>query len=217
ISFKTENIEGTSAISFDDFKFSTKSNLEKPVLEVRFIGSLGTFHVKNLAEIFDNFKLANNNYEIILRGCKVIDSSIDAIDTFNSEIHLKRMSEMNFIPLRLWGDAMNKIFGYILQMITLNNGVILIDEIENGIHHSNQVVFWTMLFDLAKEFGVQVFATSHSAEMIQAFQAVANSSSIKGAYFELSRHAKTNKILGIKTQLDTLELKLNHHQNFRGE
>jgi AAA15 family ATPase/GTPase len=171
---------------------------------------------KSIANLFDRAKF-NNRHNQLLAFCQTIDEGITAIDTYQNEIYIKHKNNMTNIPLRLWGDAMNKVLGYFLIFLEINLKAILIDEIENGIHHSNQVVFWTILFDLAKEFDVQVFATSHSAEMIQAFQAVATKSNIKGAYFELSRHAKTNKILGIKTQLDTLELKLNHHQNFRGE
>jgi AAA15 family ATPase/GTPase len=111
---------------------------------------------------------------------------------------------------------MNKMCNWILSIIGGEKKVILIDEIENGIHHTNQQKFWTMLFDLAKEFDIQIFATSHSAEMIKAFQEVATAHAIKGGYFDLTRHAKTGKILGIKTQLDTLSLKIEHKMNYRG-
>jgi ribosomal protein L10 len=74
-----------------------------------------------------------------------------------------------------------------------------------------------MLFDLAAAFDIQIFATSHSAEMIKAFQEVAKEHKVKGGYFELARHAKTNKLLGIKTQLDTLSSKVERKMNFRGE
>ena len=74
-----------------------------------------------------------------------------------------------------------------------------------------------MLFDLAKEFDIQVFATSHSAEMIKAFQEVAKEYEVKGMYFELSRNQDTNKIISNKLNMDLLEYEIIKNQPFRGE
>lgn len=46
--------------------------------------------------------------------------------------------------------------------------MLLIDEIENGLHHSALATIWEGLFLAAKEVGVQIFATTHSLECIQA-------------------------------------------------
>jgi len=45
---------------------------------------------------------------------------------------------------------------------------ILKFEIENGLHHSVMPVIWKGLFLAAKEFDVQIFATTHSWECILA-------------------------------------------------
>jgi AAA15 family ATPase/GTPase len=49
------------------------------------------------------------------------------------------------------------------------NGVILIDEFENALHHSLIEDFASFIYKLAKNFNVQVFITSHSKECIDAF------------------------------------------------
>ncbi len=152
----------------------------------------------------------------LLKAFQTIEKDIEGFEFINNKLLLKRKNE-KLIPINLFGDAMNKLCHWILSIIGGETKIILIDEIENGIHHTNQAKFWKMLFDLAKEFDIQVFATSHSAEMIKAFQEVASEHEVKSGYFELGRHAKTNKILGIKTQLDTLGSKLEHKMNFRGE
>jgi len=53
------------------------------------------------------------------------------------------------------------------------DGLTLIDEIENGIHYSAQPDLWRMIFETAQELDVQVFATTHSHDCVQAFQRVA--------------------------------------------
>ena len=45
---------------------------------------------------------------------------------------------------------------------------IFIDEIENGIHHSVQCKVWQAIGQVARELDIQVFATTHSLEMIRA-------------------------------------------------
>ena len=48
------------------------------------------------------------------------------------------------------------------------NGMILIDEVENGLHYSVLVDVWRKLNWLSREFNVQVFATTHSYECMEA-------------------------------------------------
>ncbi len=50
------------------------------------------------------------------------------------------------------------------------NDLLLIDEIENGIHHTVQAEVWKFLFRVARLHDLQVFATSHSQDCIEGFQ-----------------------------------------------
>ncbi len=51
--------------------------------------------------------------------------------------------------------------------------MLLIDEIENGIHYSVQPELWQLIFQLARRLNVQVFATTHSWDCIKGFQRAA--------------------------------------------
>jgi AAA15 family ATPase/GTPase len=46
---------------------------------------------------------------------------------------------------------------------------ISIDEIENGFHYSSQEILWNAIINSAKEFNVQIFATTHSLECVKAY------------------------------------------------
>jgi len=48
--------------------------------------------------------------------------------------------------------------------------VLLIDEIENGIHYTLHAKLWQLIFRLAERYNLQVFATSHSWDCIEGFQ-----------------------------------------------
>ncbi len=77
------------------------------------------------------------------------------------------------IALRSLGDGMQRIFGLALALVNAKDGILLIDEIENGLHYSVQPDIWHLICQLAQRLNVQVFATTHSLDCITAFQMAA--------------------------------------------
>ena len=66
-------------------------------------------------------------------------------------------------------------------------GILLVDEIENGIHYSVQTNLWHLVFEMAARLDVQVFATTHSYDCIKAFEAAASESDEEGVLVRLAR------------------------------
>ena len=56
-----------------------------------------------------------------------------------------------------------------LALAGSRNGFLVIDEAENGIHHSVHDSFWRMVLKTAEENNVQVFATTHSFDCVRGF------------------------------------------------
>ncbi len=75
------------------------------------------------------------------------------------------------VPMGFLGDGMGRLLSMVLAFHQARNGTILIDEVENGLHHSVLVDIWKNLDWLSCEFNVQVFATTHSYECIVAANA----------------------------------------------
>lgn len=77
------------------------------------------------------------------------------------------------VPLRALGEGMGRLFSFALAaQRAQKSGVLLIDEIENGVHYSVLPDLWRFLFATARANGVQVFATTHSWDCIAAFAEV---------------------------------------------
>lgn len=72
------------------------------------------------------------------------------------------------IPLALMGDGMLQMFHLSALITTVQDGVALIDEIENGLHYSVHSALWEVVAEAAQAANAQVFATTHSYECIQA-------------------------------------------------
>jgi predicted ATPase len=93
------------------------------------------------------------------------------------------------IPIQSMGDGVYRVFGIALGLVLSRGGALLLDEVENGLHHSVQLEVWESILALAQQFNVQVFATTHSWDTVVAFQAAANESSASGMLYRLEREA----------------------------
>jgi len=151
---------------------------------------------------------------------RIIDPSIQEARTLMSEdtLYLSRKNQRP-MSIALFGDAMNRVAHFALELINNQAGILLIDEIENGIHHSHQKQLWQWLFALAVELDVQIFATTHSLEMLTAFKEAAMGTQYESeaAYFEFARHVKTGEIISIKREIDNLDYALSRDKEIRGE
>jgi hypothetical protein len=74
------------------------------------------------------------------------------------------------LPLRSVGEGMNRLFGITLALTNAKDGMLLIDEIDSGLHYSVQTDLWRLIFQVARRLDVQVFATTHSWDCVEAFQ-----------------------------------------------
>lgn len=72
------------------------------------------------------------------------------------------------LPLEVVGDGIIKIVTTLIAAMNCRDGGLLcIDEIENGLHHSAMRPFWKVLLAFAQKHDVQVIATTHNLEMLQ--------------------------------------------------
>ena len=88
-----------------------------------------------------------------------------------------------------------RLFGAALAMANCSDGFLLIDEAENGIHHSVQHQFWAMILETASRNNIQVFATTHSFDCVKGFARAAIESGDAGLLFRLEKDADEMKCI----------------------
>lgn len=71
--------------------------------------------------------------------------------------------------INMLGGGINNILPILLTIPTARDGVLLIDEIDRGLHYSSFDALWKTIYDLAREYNVQIFATTHSGDCIRSF------------------------------------------------
>ena len=99
----------------------------------------------------------------------------------------KLSSHSTPVPLKRLGDGANRLLAIALALANSRDGILLIDEAENGIHYSVQAKLWRLVFRAAETANVQVVAATHSWDCIAGFAAAAVESNADGTLFRLER------------------------------
>ncbi len=109
--------------------------------------------------------------DLILKALQVVEPKLQSIeDNSSSGIPLIwgdiGLSEL--VPLSVMGEGITQIARLVLAIASVPDGVVLVDEVENGIHHSVLPDVWRVIEEAAKQFRTQIFTTTHSFECIEA-------------------------------------------------
>lgn len=157
-------------------------------------------------------KLINDTVKIIKCGekeeivklLKMFDSNIEGFEILPERnktlgIYIKH-NKYGLMSLSSFGDGVKKILILSSSVVSAKNGILLIDEIETAIYKSIMKDVFGWLINACKIYKVQLIATTHSLEVIDAF--IETTSNIdKLTCFRLEHHDDyiyTNRLGGQK-------------------
>ncbi|OFY97361.1 MAG: hypothetical protein A3K10_03235 [Bacteroidetes bacterium RIFCSPLOWO2_12_FULL_31_6] len=166
-------------------------------------------------KLWDKITLTENeNY--VIEALKIIEPNTERIAFIEENPRertavIKLSNATNVLPLLSMGDGINRILTIILALVNSNNGILLIDEFENGLHYTVQERLWSMIFNLAKKLNVQVFVTTHSEDCISGFENILNNSE-NTSDGKLIRLDNENGIIK-QVEFNAKELKIANEQN----
>lgn len=172
---------------------------------------MGDLNTINNPSLFDKLALTPLQKEVV-KALQIIESGIADLNFLKDDRRRSRLfvREWNIDvdervpyvvlegeskPRRLssMGDGINRILTIILSMLNAKDGVLLIDEFENGLHYSVQQKLWKVIFNLSASLNIQVFVTTHSRDAIRAF--AAENTKNDGAFIRLER--RKDKIVAV--------------------
>lgn len=150
--------------------------------------------------------------EQVVKILQILEPSITRIsvnDTDGSaKVRLKSL--LKPLPLKNFGEGMNRLLTIALGLVSAENDILMIDEIDLGLHHSVQRQLWEIVFQKAKELNVQVFSTTHSSDCVEAFSQIANRDKYigMGNYIRLQRSKRDGNIMAIDYEMEQLDRSL---------
>jgi hypothetical protein len=125
---------------------------------------------KEEAERFGTLEI-RGEHDVVLRVLQLIEPKLKrlAVVVMAGEPVLHGdVGSSRLIPLPVMGEGMVRLANLTIHIGNAPNGVVLVDEIENGVHHSILPKVWQAVAGAAQQFNTQVFATTHSLECIVA-------------------------------------------------
>jgi energy-coupling factor transporter ATP-binding protein EcfA2 len=111
--------------------------------------------------------------DFVLTAMRFIEPRIERITALsNSPAFFLRLSGVaQRVPLGSLGEGVRRLFFLACKFAAASNGVLLVDEIESGLHYSAMQDVWRLVLTWAELFDVQLFATTHSHDCLRALGA----------------------------------------------
>ncbi|MCA2682566.1 MAG: AAA family ATPase [Microcystis sp. M038S2] len=135
----------------------------------------------NTNRYFFSQSLLNSTDNLVIEALKIIEPKIEKIATteefqqspFNPEwvgrggFMVKLAGAEEPVSIGSLGDGIWRMLGLVLAMVNLENGILLVDEIDSGLHFTVMTDMWKVVWEIAKKLNIQVFATTHSRDCWQ--------------------------------------------------
>ena len=166
--------------------------------------SLGPSVLRNteIARLWDKVALTDDESRTVEALRLVFGEAIERVAVIGDEgdtsygrrVVVRIAGQERPVPLRSLGDGAVRLFGVALALANSQGGFLLIDEAENGIHHTIQRDFWRMVLLTAQASNVQVFATTHSWDCVAGFaQAAVDAEGVEGALVRLESDGENTR------------------------
>lgn len=187
----------------------------QPRLNANFLPARETTNLREMSERFSDLKRAKAT-DFLVDILKIIEPRLLDLDLLANGIHAD-IGMQKLIPLSAVGDGMVRLANLILAISSSENGIICIDEIENGLHYTILEDVWRVIDETARRFNVQIFATTHDLEIIRAAQVFfAAKEDSPFRYHRLDRDTTAEKITANSYPPDLLAYAMENAYEVRG-
>jgi AAA15 family ATPase/GTPase len=149
------------------FLVSSRSEIKN-----QFVNPRGT-GVDKLIDIFNEINLTPRE-KIVLDALKIIDPNIERIASITNSNAWGKLGGFKLllsgyqepIPIGSMGDGIWRMLTIALAMVNCQGGIVLLDEIDSGLHFTTMLKMWELIWKTAKTLTVQVFATTHNSDCL---------------------------------------------------
>ncbi len=141
-------------------------------LRVNFLAA-ESIHEDRLGQLWDALVLTPEEEEII-ESLRIVEPQVERLAFLaegrgtSANILLKLKGLKQRVPLGSLGGGMRHLLALVLNLLSARGGVLLVDEIDTGLHYSVMVDMWRLIVETARRLDVQVLATTHSLDCVRA-------------------------------------------------
>ena len=122
------------------------------------------------------------------------DLKIEVVGGF-PVLHASMAGLESSLPINSISGGVNRLVSIMLALAARPNGVILVDEIENGIYYKHKVPLWRSILRLARDNNCQLFLTTHDEEWLEALVEAADAKVDDLSLWRLERGKDATRVL----------------------
>lgn len=104
--------------------------------------------------------------DLVVDRMRLFEGRVTSIEVLNNVVFVGIEGMEQLMPVNMLGDGMRRYLNIVAASANPMNNIILIDEIDNGLHYSAYKKLWEAIFALATDTNKQVFVTTHSKETL---------------------------------------------------
>jgi ABC-type branched-subunit amino acid transport system ATPase component len=186
---------------------------------VVFLGTKGE-DVNSLQKSWGDIVLTAEE-EKVIAAMKIIEPSVERLaftgdaPRYSSVAFVKLSNDEQRIPLGSLGDGMRRLLALAINIAQASGGVLLVDEIDTGLHYTSLEMMWRFVIETARRLNVQVFATSHSGDCIRALAWLQTDMPELAADVSVHR-VERNASAAVRYSASEIEVSARHHIEVRG-
>jgi AAA domain, putative AbiEii toxin, Type IV TA system len=178
ITLPLSRLGGLSADSLDQRRVRRKVVEEE--IPSQFI-TAETFGGNELLSLWDTISLTANE-DRVLQALRILEPTIERIAAsavpmpeYYGSVNINQRGGFRVkfkdiekpVPIGSMGDGIWRLLVMAIVIAQCKDGVLLIDEIDTGLHYSVMTEMWRLIFGAASLLQVQVFATTHSYDCVK--------------------------------------------------
>lgn len=141
--------------------------------------------------------------EVTIEALRTIEPTIERIAPIGFDrrrfypqdrggIVVKLKDSSQRIPIGSMGDGIWRMLGIALSLARSQGGILLVDEIDTGLHYSVMGNMWRMVLQTAERLDVQVFATTHSRDCYESLAQISRADVSVGGNISIQRIERDN-------------------------
>ena len=136
------------------------------ILATRYLSANYTYDGSIIGNI-----IVNKKTDDLIKYLQFINPRVEGV-TVSGEVAYLDIGLDQMMPLNMFGSGMIRAATILSTCILGNDRIVLIDELENGLHFSAVPPLIGALLKLSEESGVQVIATTHSLGVLESLYEV---------------------------------------------
>ena len=150
-----------------------------------------------------------NRKEELTNAINLMLPKVKGVEILTDQMGTSYLSAMTTdgvqLPLHNLGGGVVRLTRLLLNFFTSRNGLLLTDEIENGIHHSVLLDVWSSSRRWMHEWNVQLVATTHSDECIRSAMEIFSDTPEDLSIHRIFMNEETGNVDAVTFSGDSLE------------